>query len=379
MQYLEQKRVVPLPQRTPRRNNTVSSPSTLLCVPCDKSPPTIHFLRAIRVPTSSTSQQPLHCIAACLATNESDSQRTTSYTFTECVNQRPDLIVPFFRALHTQAPTNYHLCVVPIARLDMWYSSCRWGVEFSKEEVRTMLETAQGATVGKFVVFIFGHDIQENQKAPSFNHDAKDLVFFTDRAGKIIRPGVTFGEICIGKTQHISTSLDAQGRCMYICVMQHSSTVATMGDLEDEALYDLWRSAVASAEDSSNEDCECCAPGLDPSLSYDPFVDMRLNAGSFQNIGHLHLKVTIPSSIFFERWKASDSWRKLIVSSMEHRTVAALKKHVEQEELRMAKRNDDDKYWTYDAPLRCALGVEACPLKTDDVTHVHMYDVLHGT
>jgi len=43
----------------------------------------------------------------------------------------------------------------------------------------------------------------------------------------------------------------------------------------------------------------------------DLFEDMRLNAGTFQNVAHIHLKVKISEKMFDDCWGNSDTFRKL--------------------------------------------------------------------
>ena len=220
------------------------------------------------------------------------------------MTERSDLFLPFLRHLLQNAPRNFHMCVVPMEQLDSWYQQSKWGVdvEFDQKDVENLIHSAPGTIVGNFVIFLFGHDVKEKVAAPSFSHSCgSDLLSFTDRSGSVISPGVTFDDICVGTTEHVSISLDAQGRSMYIAVMRKEN-VTDMRTLNDSELLDLWSSAMAAA-DPTNE-CECCDPtgnslsSIAMSSGVDNFTDVRINCGSYQNIGHLHLKVSMPSSSF---------------------------------------------------------------------------------
>ena len=112
---------------------------------------------------------------------------------------------------------------------------------------------------------------------------------------------------------------------MYVSVMNRQG-VSHMKELNDVELYELWLSAVSVAVPSSGVDCMCQPPRIGTGTEerkerrgngggngngtghfQDHFKDMRINCGTYQNIGHLHLKIAIPHSLFFEQWKFSCS------------------------------------------------------------------------
>ena len=220
------------------------------------------------------------------------------------------------------------------------------------------MQTAPGTTVGQFVVLVFGHNQQETQGvAPSFLHQPHDPVVFTDRSGQTIDPGVTFEDIYIGKTQHTCTSLDAQGRSMYVSVM-HRPEVCHLNQLSDVELYDVWLSAVG-ASTSNDAECSCCGPEW--MTQTDHFNDMRLNAGAYQNIRHLHLKIAMPNELFFEQWKQHRGWLQLASHSPNVRLLRELKCYVEKKEEQMCARNDQEQWWVADRGFRLLVGLEVYP------------------
>ena len=286
------------------------------------------------------------------------------------MTERSDLFLPFLRHLLQNAPRNFHMCVVPMEQLDSWYQQSKWGVdvEFDQKDVENLIHSAPGTIVGNFVIFLFGHDVKEKVAAPSFSHSCgSDLLSFTDRSGSVISPGVTFDDICVGTTEHVSISLDAQGRSMYIAVMRKEN-VTDMRTLNDSELLDLWSSAMAAA-DPTNE-CECCDPtgnslsSIAMSSGVDNFTDVRINCGSYQNIGHLHLKVSMPSSSFFEQWQFHESWLRLVEHTPNARLKQTVCRHIKNKEKEMSERNDEVQFWTENRMLRLTLGLQLWPPAT---------------
>ena len=353
-----------LPQRIPRSKTSSTTSATSSAIPlCYSSttPPPITLLNTTRI--HPNSKKKIFSLAAILNTTEPNQQHRNTYTFTELVTERTDLILPFFRDLLLQCPKNYHMCIVPVLRLEDWYQKSNWKVEWSQKQVEEMLNNATGTTIGKFVVFVFGNDDNETTQAPSFQHNDQDNVCFTDRSGRIVKSDVTFGEICVSKTEFISTSLDAQGRSMYVAVSERANVI-NMNQLNDMELCDLWTNAVRIANDDG--DCECCEPGSLSSIACDPFINIKVNCGTYQNIGHLHLKISIPNVTFYERWRNYKPWRKLITTSPNANIKQSLKTYIEQEEFKMMERNEEDQFWTKDRMMRLSLDCYMWPKATKE-------------
>jgi 2'-5' RNA ligase len=389
-------KVTPLPQRTKHRNRRLvnqdhhkesidgetKSSIGQICGTCNLSPP-IQILES-KDQKKSKKNPPMTFIAACLVVNETNTTTTTTTTtnnnnnserikmsFTEIIKERSDLFVPFMRSLLLKAPLNYHMCIIPYDNIDHWFQGSKWNHGWSLQEIQQFINTSKGSIIGNFIIFVFGHNEIELRKAPTFIYKNDDPILFTDRSGKTINPGVTFGEIIVGNTINCSTMLDAQGRAMYITVMNRQHIVS-MEQLNDEELYDLFKSSISVSEPNN---CTCCSDnvimketsGGGGGGGKDHFIDIRINKGIFQNIGHLHMKTSIISQHFFNSWRLNSSWIKLVSSTPNQRLLNYLKKHIksyEKKENRNTKKQDEFKYWTTNSTLRAKLNLQKKKEKT---------------
>ena len=190
--------------------------------------------------------------------------------------------VPFLRAVIATAEeelglTNYHmrLCAGPSAA-----AATKLGLVKLEGEALAAAEQAQ------CYVLIAGdrQPVQEVARAPAL--EGLDCpIEYTDAAGKRVSlPDLCQRDLLVGEGESARVFLDAQGRAMYVSVLQRF--VRRQSELSDTELGELWRLPIEFA-------CSRHESGI---------VDARINAGGFQNVAHLHLKVWVREEEFAERW-----------------------------------------------------------------------------
>ena len=83
--------------------------------------------------------------------------------------------------------------------------------------------------------------------------------------------------------------------------------VRCMDELTDDELAALWRGALEAVEASGATfgGSRRVSAGAAGAAVQDHFLDMRLNAGSFQNLAHLHLKVWVERNGYHEAMMAN--------------------------------------------------------------------------
>ena len=137
---------------------------------------------------------------------------------------------------------------------------------------------------------------------------------YTARDGRRVALPVTQQDICIGEVDVADASsssateadrpernqtlesrgarafLDAQGRPLYIGVLKRF--VRRQSDASDAELTAVWRLVVGLAAE---------LPG--------GLIDVRVNAGLYQNVAHLHLKARVNNSEFAYRWKDHEGYQ----------------------------------------------------------------------
>lgn len=296
-----------------------------------------------------------------------------SIPFSSFVLSRPKQFLGFIREVLEVLPTSYHMCIVPKQHVQRYLD--RPTSQWSSGEIAGFIESE--ARHGDFVLFALGHSESETQPAPSFKSNSEDPVMFRDRDGRCIEPsgGVTFGHLHISKSEYTKTSLDAQGRNMYIIVMKDES-LREMRQLDDEQLVDLWAAAVRVSVSDSGDGygqhsgdgyghvSETSADESQELAMTDRFLDMRINAGHYQNIGHLHLKVSMPAEEFFDRWVGYWPWRRLMTATPSKSLRSRCLNHAIYVESSGGDASEKKRYWTSDRLLRTSLGL--CAIAVDD-------------
>lgn len=272
----------------------------------------------------------------------------------------------FFRALLGRLPRNYHCCVLPRASVPGWLAQQRPNAThtWTADELTGLMDKNGGQS---FVVVVFASaKAERGGPAPSFDNDSGKAILYTDRSGKTVNPGITFDEIEVAASTSTVSSLDCQGRAMYVVTMRLERMITRMEELNDIQLAELWGAAVSLESSGPRQDT--VAVGSTGIGAADLFTDMRINAGSFQNIGHLHLKCSMPLPSFLNRWVASPAWRALAKVSPDKRLLKSIRKHAQAVEKRGAaaaatsergnKKSSPKSWWTHDTALRAALGLK---------------------
>lgn len=102
----------------------------------------------------------------------------------------------------------------------------------------------------------------------------------------------------------VRCSLDFQGRSCYVvvmapssrasrCALENGEVVRRQSELDDEELATFWQTGAEMAENHGG------------------FDEMHLNAGNFQNVAHMHLKVWIDLTNFEALWSGQDVYQRL--------------------------------------------------------------------
>jgi len=138
--------------------------------------------------------------------------------------------------------------------------------------------------------------------------DLDAAIEYQDASGRAVRlAGVTQRDLLVSGGEPdalVRCGLDFQGRPCYVAVMAPAAPASVAAaargqpvrrqtELAGEELEAFWRSAARVAS------------------LHGGFRDMRLNAGSFQNVAHLHLKVFIDEASFLEVWGGTHAFRQL--------------------------------------------------------------------
>jgi diadenosine tetraphosphate (Ap4A) HIT family hydrolase len=116
--------------------------------------------------------------------------------------------------------------------------------------------------------------------------EARDRpIEYTDDSGKLVELPVCQQDLLVREGEHCAVFLDAQARPMYVSVLARRFE-RRQSALSDAELLELWQLPIAEA-------CANHASGI---------VDARVNAGSAQNVAHVHLKVWCREDEFVARW-----------------------------------------------------------------------------
>merc|ERR1712232_296587 len=112
------------------------------------------------------------------------------------------------------------------------------------------------------------------------------------------------GDITVKEGDSTRCFLDAKGRPIYVVVFKRF--VRYQSECTDDEVLQLWSLALDAIEDKNGPQ------------DHDLFCDMRLNAGSFQNVSHLHLKVRMDPDRFARNWAGHPGYEALVTWRREH-------------------------------------------------------------
>ena len=251
--------------------------------------------------------QKLHILAGL---SESAAKELGGVACFQTFSESKRLFLHFFRELRSALPKNFHLRLIPAALLGgkRWPTQESWNPGLVKDVSAT----------GGFIFVAMGDDRSGGKLAPHFDkHGYEDMLNYRDKSGRLVKPGVTIGEVCVSQLESTATNklvdvmLDAQGRNKYILVFSGNQiTTTSMKQISDAQLLALWTTAA-------------CVGGK-------RFCDMRLNQGTFQNIAHLHLKIEMPLSTWHGKWQKNWAWQRLLAKSPSSRTAKLFKDHVKK-------------------------------------------------
>jgi len=108
------------------------------------------------------------------------------------------------------------------------------------------------------------------------------------RVGKTVASRYTPKDLIVGESPNFRTFIDAQARPVLVTCPKRF--VRRMSELPEAEFAELWGSVAAAAEANG--------------LAAGEVMDIRVNAGSFQNLSHLHLKIWLSRDAFMRRWAA---------------------------------------------------------------------------
>lgn len=172
--------------------------------------------------------------------------------------------------------TDYHFQVMPV-------HSERWpGKGPAPSEGGAVLRSA---TVAGFMVRLVTDRARTEQPPEGAGGNLSDLdepISYTDKEGKVVTSALCPRDLIVSESRRFRASIDAQGRA--VLVITPKRYVRAMPELEEDELQELWQLVPRTLE----------AAGLRPG----EWQDIRINAGSFQNLPHLHLKIFVHAAPF---------------------------------------------------------------------------------
>jgi len=171
---------------------------------------------------------------------------------------------------------NYHLRLVNCRADDAGSSVLR---AFELES-----ETELAVERAGCYAFVAGDLLAERQAPRAAALEEMDVpISYTDGSGQSVTLPVCQRDILVAEGEFCRVYLDAQGRAMYVATMNRF--VRHQSELSDAELAELWRLPLTLLSRH--------ASGL---------VDARVNAGSNQNVAHLHLKFRARADEFDREW-----------------------------------------------------------------------------
>eukprot|EP00434_Breviolum_minutum_P004274 symbB.v1.2.003769.t1/scaffold207.1/size268535/16 len=153
-----------------------------------------------------------------------------------------------------------------------------------------------------FSVSIFADSARTREPADAdilLDMDAE--IDYHDASGKHVKLPITSRDITVLQGDWTRCALDAQGRPVLVVVPERF--VRLQRECSDDELLELWTLALKAMELKNGPQ------------EGDPFVDMRLNAGTCQNCRHLHLKVRVDGDLFAKTWAAHPAYQILSTHS----------------------------------------------------------------
>jgi len=218
-----------------------------------------------------------------------------------------DSMVPFMRrtieiverelGLHS-----YHMRVIP------WFGGVGGGPggrPHQTAEVNDILgleaaqEVRRSAWLSGFLLYVVADKRREREVPFTEGMDSLDApISYEDASGtKVEIPGLTVGDtLVVGREPEapVRCGMDFQGRPCLVAVMSPASgNIRRQSELSDAGLAALWNTAGRAVE------------------KHGGFEDMRLNAGTYQNVAHLHLKVYFTMQNFLKVWGNDPVFKRL--------------------------------------------------------------------
>jgi len=149
-----------------------------------------------------------------------------------------------------------------------------------------------------------------HKRTPADAETLQDLdaaIDYVDASGTHVKLPITGRDLTVmpGPRGLARCVLDAQARPMLVVVFNRF--VRRQSECSDEELLELWTLALDAIEQHHSQEEE-----------QDPFLAMCINAGSFQNISHLHLKVWL-SGKRFRPYEAHPGYQVLAQARSERR------------------------------------------------------------
>ncbi|CAE7453967.1 unnamed protein product [Symbiodinium sp. CCMP2592] len=161
-----------------------------------------------------------------------------------------------------------------------------------------------------FSVFVFTDSDRKREPSDADNLLSLDaLVDYTDASGRQVRLPITSRDITLRAGAFTRCVLDAQGRPILVVVPNRC--VQFQSECSDDELAELWSLALDVIDDQW---------GQKAVQDVDQFESIRLNAGSFQNVRHLHLKVWMSGPSFQAKWASHPGYQVLAESREKRRS-----------------------------------------------------------
>lgn len=244
---------------------------------------------------------------------------------------RSDAMVPFIhealRLVERAAGLwSYHFRVLP------WFRQRGAGPSGrvkGRQEINALLKSmagahgvdalSQAARTAGFAVYCVGNDERIKDVPAVAGLDNLDMpISYEDATGRHIEvPGVTQRDVLVWDREDMEksytrTMLDWQGRPCVVTVMSPRAPAA---------LRDAPNPVRRQSELSSVEIAELWGDAGEAIQMHGGFEDCRLNAGTYQNLAHLHLKTFFKEADFQNVWGRDVVYQKLLEARKERNAV----------------------------------------------------------
>jgi len=206
--------------------------------------------------------------------------------------------IPFLRSVlyfteHTNGFKDYHFCIVPRQSFVRRPRS-------KKQRIKANPSMLTAAKKIGWYIFIVGDKRKSNVQIPDAfaSLGMNSPIEYKDKRGESVKLKLTQRDICVEENLSSRGFMDAKGRSMYVIVMR--DPVRRQSELSDDELKAFWQTAINVLDKYHQmED------------GADVFQDMRINAGGFQAVAHLHLKIWMSASTFNDVWGPSETYKQL--------------------------------------------------------------------